>query len=209
MNELDSTLTTLSFCVFRNCQWNSTQFLSLSGGKQYLHIRNVISPNAMVLQRPQSVQQFALGSWHDFCFTKGWDWCCPISHPTCWQHLLYLFPKSGSFRGSELCHLISQEGNDSFCSMANWQQAALPPTSNRQHPISFGCSTHIIDHKQRQWKNPPLQIAETMFWQLSFFCVSLFPTNNEAASSSGTTTQFKHCRERSKFWGCIHLTILK
>lgn len=23
--------------------------------------------------------------------------------------------------------------------------------------------THIIDNKQRQWKNPPLQIAETVF----------------------------------------------
>lgn len=100
MNELNSTLTTLWFCVFWNCKWNSIQLLSLSGGKHYFHIQNIVLPNAIWLQRLQSVQQYSLGSCNDF--RKGWDWCFPISHLTCWQNLLYLFLKSGSFRGSEL-----------------------------------------------------------------------------------------------------------
>lgn len=159
-------LTTLNFCVFWNCKWNSIQFLLLSGGKHYLHIKNIILPHAILLQRPQSVHQYSLGSCNDFCFIKGWDLCFSTSHPTCWQYLVYFFLESGSFRGSKLPppDLTGRK----WLILLNGQLTAGCAASNRQHPISFGCSTHIIDNKQRQWKNPPLQIAEMMFWQLSF-----------------------------------------
>lgn len=102
MTELNSTLNAVSFCVLWSCKWNSIQLILLSGGKHYLHIQNIVLPNAMLLKRPQSVQQRSLGSCNDFCFRKGWDWSFPISHPTCWQYLLYLCLKSGGFRAPEL-----------------------------------------------------------------------------------------------------------